>query len=92
MDFISSTIKFLVALLLSFIPIQVILKGVNHRFNIFTPFQRLIKESGKEKLINISIFIISIFLFLLIDNYINIDDVGFGILAGVYFGIIFAIF
>ena len=91
MEFISSIIKFLVALLLAFFPVKVILKVVNDRFNIFSTIQRLIKKSGKEKLIDKVVFIVSIALFLLISNYINLNDFEFGILAGSYYGIVFTI-
>ncbi|MCB2352652.1 hypothetical protein [Clostridium estertheticum] len=91
MEFISSILKFLVPLLLTFFSVQIILNLVNNRFNIFTPLQEFIKKSGNEKLINKFVFIISIALFLLISNYINLNDFEFGILAGVYYAIVFTI-
>ena len=91
MELISSILKFLVPLLLTFFPVRIILNIVNEKFNIFTTLQKLIKKSGKEKLINNFVFIISIALFLLISNYININDFEFGIVAGVFYGIVFTI-
>ena len=91
MELISSIFKFLVALLIAFFPVQIILNVVNDRFNIFTPLQILIKKSGKEKLIGKFVFIISIALFLFVSNYINFNDFEFGILAGVYYAVVFTI-
>ncbi|WP_298845813.1 hypothetical protein [Clostridium sp.] len=91
MELISSILKFLVPLLVTFFPVRIILNSVNDKFNIFTTLQKSIKESGKEKLINKVVFIVSIALFLLISNYIKLNDFEFGILAGVYYGIVFTI-
>ena len=91
MELISSILKFLVPLLLTFFPVQIILNIVNEKFNIFTKLQKSIKRSGNEKSINKVVFIISIALFLLISYYININDFEFGILAGVYYAVVFTI-
>jgi len=56
MELISSILKFLVPLLLTFFPVRIILNIVNEKFNIFTTLQKLIKKSGKEKLINNFVF------------------------------------
>ncbi|MBU3213928.1 hypothetical protein LL033_14200 [Clostridium estertheticum] len=52
MEFIISILKFLVTLLVAFFPVQIILKIINDRFNIFTHLQEFIKKSGNEKLID----------------------------------------
>ncbi|MBU3217274.1 hypothetical protein LL033_00670 [Clostridium estertheticum] len=91
MELVSSMLKFLVTFLMFFFPVQIILYIVNDKFNIFTPIQKFIKKSGKENLIRIFVFIISLVLFLLIGNYITPDDFEFGILAGGYYGIVFTI-
>ncbi|MBU3160886.1 hypothetical protein KPL37_14160 [Clostridium frigoris] len=92
MEFIISTLKFVVTLLVVFYPVQIILKIINEKFNIFTPLQEFIKKSGNEKPIDKFVFIISIVLFLLIGSYINLNDLQFGIIAGAYYAVLFTIF
>ncbi|MBU3187393.1 hypothetical protein [Clostridium estertheticum] len=91
MELISSMFKFLVPFLMVFFSVQIILYVVNDKFNIFTPLQKFIKKSSKENSIRIFVFIISLGLFLLIGNYITLNDFEFGILAGGYYGIVFTI-
>ncbi|MBU3160891.1 hypothetical protein KPL37_14185 [Clostridium frigoris] len=91
MELISSVFKFLLALLIAFFPVQIILTVINNKFNIFTPLQKSIKNSGKEKLIDKFVFIISIVLFLLVSSYINLNDFKFGIIAGAYYAVVFTI-
>ncbi|MCB2340388.1 hypothetical protein [Clostridium estertheticum] len=91
MELISSMFKFLVPFLMVFFSVQIILYVVNDKFNIFTQLQKFIKKSSKENSIRIFVFIISLGLFLLIGNYITLNDFEFGILAGGYYGIVFTI-
>lgn len=91
MELISSILKFLVPFLLTFFIVRIILNSVNEKFNIFTTLQKLIKKNGKEKSINKFVFIISIALFLIVSSNVNINDYVFGILAGVYYAMVFTI-
>ncbi len=91
MNFITSIGTSLMIFLAVFIPTRIIIIVLNLRFHLFMPLQLLIERSGKQKLINNLFCIISIPLFVFINEYTNFNDYQSGIVLGIWFGVILTI-